>query len=103
MNSPQQVHPICNEEWWKSHVKYSKFNRQDIDIVYACFEHQSNISPKANIIFLTGLTESFVKYSEAIQFFYTKGFNVYTYDHQSQGLSGRCLYMSLSKRNNYIL
>jgi alpha-beta hydrolase superfamily lysophospholipase len=45
---------------------------------------------KANLVFVTGLMESFIKYSETIQYYYDKGFNVFTYDHQSQGLSGRC-------------
>jgi hypothetical protein len=48
------------------------------------------IIPKANIVFITGLTESFIKYSEIIQYLFEQGFNVFTYDHQSQGLSGRC-------------
>lgn len=80
--------PISNAEWWNKHVQYSKFRRQGIDIVCASFQHSK--PAKANIIFLTGLTESFLKYSETLQYFYERGFNVFTYDHQSQGLSGRC-------------
>jgi lysophospholipase len=76
-----------NTAWWESHVVYSKFRRQGIDIICASFKHAA---PKANIIFLTGLTESFIKYSEVIQYLFERGFNVFTYDHQSQGLSGRC-------------
>ncbi len=82
------VSPIVNEDWWIATVSYSKFRRQGIDIICASFKHPN---PKANIIFITGLTESFVKYSETIQHLYEKGFNVFTYDHQSQGLSGRCM------------
>ena len=58
----------------------------------ASFKHHQT-SPKANIIFITGLTESFIKYSETIQYLYENGYNVLTYDHQSQGLSGRCKYI----------
>ena len=87
-----------NRDWWNANVIYSKFRRQGIDIVCACFKHkqpqqqqsQQHIYPKANIIFITGLTESFIKYSEIIQCLFENGFNVFTYDHQSQGLSGRC-------------
>ncbi|RYG98855.1 alpha/beta hydrolase, partial [archaeon] len=81
------VVPLENTTWWNNHVKYSKFRRQGIDIVCASFDHPK---PKANLIFLTGLTESFIKYAEIIQFFYERRFSVHTYDHQSQGLSGRC-------------
>ena len=84
-----QVSPLTNTEWWNNHVHYSKFRRQGIDIICASFHHPK---AKANIIFLTGLAESFIKYSEVIQFLYERGFNVFTYDHQSQGLSGRCKY-----------
>lgn len=87
------VYPLVNEAWWKENVAYSKFRRQGIDIVCASFKHEE---PKANVVFITGLTESFVKYSETIQFLYEQGFNVFTYDHQSQGLSGRWLTESQS-------
>lgn len=86
-NCDINVRPIINEEWWNSNVNYSKFRRQGIDIICASFKHPK---PKANIIFITGLTESFIKYSETIQTLFEKGFNIFTYDHQSQGLSGRC-------------
>jgi alpha-beta hydrolase superfamily lysophospholipase len=81
------VGPIINSQWWTAHVSYSKFRRQGIDIVCASFKQKN---AKANVVFVTGLMESFVKYSETIQYFYERGFNVLTYDHQSQGLSGRC-------------
>ncbi|KAJ1426738.1 Alpha/Beta hydrolase protein [Ochromonadaceae sp. CCMP2298] len=87
------VGPIVNSQWWNSHVSYSKFRRQGIDIVCASFKQKN---AKANVVFVTGLMESFVKYSETIQYFYEKGFNVFTYDHQSQGLSGRWLSESQS-------
>lgn len=80
--------PLTNTQWWNNHVSYSKFRRQGIDIICAAFVHPK---AKANIILVTGLTESFLKYSEIIQYFYEKGFNVFSYDHQSQGLSGRCM------------
>jgi len=88
------VSPIVNEEWWNANVIYSRFRRQGIDIICASFQHKltsGSSSGRANIIFLTGLTESFIKYSETIQYLFNKGFNVFTYDHQSQGLSGRWL------------
>lgn len=84
-----QTVPLDNTAWWNAHVRYSKFRRQGIDIICASAEHHTS-HPRAKIVFLTGLAETFIKYSELIQFFYEKGFNVYTYDHQSQGLSGRC-------------
>lgn len=80
--------PLLNTTWWTNHVQYSKFRRQGIDIICASFVHGK--SSKANIVLVTGLTESFLKYSEIIQLLYENGFNVFTYDHQSQGLSGRC-------------
>lgn len=89
MRTPYElgVCPITNFEWWNAHVSYSKFRRQGIDIVCASFKQKN---AKANIVFVTGLMESFIKYSDTIQYFFERGFNVFTYDHQSQGLSGRC-------------
>lgn len=81
------VAPDVNSVWWKQHVQFVRFRRQGIDIVGAAFKHES---AKATIVLLTGLMESFLKYSEVIEYFYKRGFNVFTYDHQSQGLSGRC-------------
>ena len=91
-----KVSPIVNEEWWNKHVTYSRFRRQGIDIICASFQHSikqdtKQSTPIANVIFITGLTESFIKYSETIQYLFNRGFNVFTYDHQSQGLSGRWL------------
>jgi alpha-beta hydrolase superfamily lysophospholipase len=99
MRNPCEINaaPIVNEEWWNKNVNYSTFRRQGIDIVCAAFVHPKNA--KASVVFLTGLTESFLKYSEIIQFLFERGFNVFTYDHQSQGLSGRCKY-SRSNRSN---
>lgn len=76
------------EEWWKKTCVYSKFRRQGIDIVCASFEHTK---PKANVVLVTGLFESFLKYNEIIKHLYERGFSVYTYDHQCQGTSGRWL------------
>jgi lysophospholipase len=75
-------------------VQYSKFRRQGLDIICATFLHKKGA--KANLIFLTGLTESFLKYSEVIQYYFEHGFNIFTYDHQSQCLSGRWLTESQS-------
>ena len=76
------------EEWWTAHVQYSKFRRQGIDIACASFEHPK---PRANVVVVTGLFESFLKYNELIRHLYDRGFSVYTYDHQCQGTSGRWL------------
>mmetsp|Transcript_22059 Transcript_22059/g.37350 ORF Transcript_22059/g.37350 Transcript_22059/m.37350 type:complete len:390 (+) Transcript_22059:136-1305(+) len=85
--------PIEHEEWWRETVRYSKFNRQGIDIVCASFEHRK---PKGVIIFVTGWSESFLKYPDLIRTLFSHQFSVYTYDHQSQGLSGRWLSESQS-------
>ena len=92
-----KVCPIVNEEWWNNHCNYSRFRRQGVDIICASFVHKQDLKApiRGNIIFITGLTESFVKYSEVIQYLYSRGFNVFTYDHQSQGLSGRCKLLSV--------
>lgn len=85
--------PLTNTQWWNTNAKFSKFSRQGVDIICASF---INPQAKANILLVTGLTESFLKYSELIQYYYERGFNVHTYDHQSQGLSGRWLAESQS-------
>ena len=41
------------------------------------------------VVFLTGWGEAFVKYAQLIMELYEAGFSVYTYDHRSQGSSGR--------------
>lgn len=82
--------PVVNSSWWIENVKYLKFRRQGIDIIGAQFEQPGN-NARANVIVLCGWSETFLKYSETIKFLYDRGFNVYTYDHQSQGLSGRWL------------
>ena len=80
--------PVVERDWWNEHVAYSKFNRQGVDIFTASFVHPT---PKANIVFVTGWSETFLKYPELIKRLYEGGYSVYTYDHQSQGLSGRWL------------
>jgi lysophospholipase len=80
--------PIVHEEWWEHHVKYYVFDRQGLDITCAEFH---NPKAKANIIFLTDWNESFLKYADMIKNLYEGNFSVFTYDHQSQGLSGRWL------------
>jgi len=80
--------PIILEDWWASNVKYYIFDRQGLEIVCAEFHHPH---PKANIVFLTGWNETFLKYPELIKSLYDAKFSVFTYDHQSQGLSSRWL------------
>lgn len=85
--------PVSHEDWWKDHVQYHVLDRQGIDIVCAEFHHPH---AKANVIFLTGWNESFLKYPELIKTLYSSNLSVFTYDHQSQGLSGRWLTESQS-------
>ena len=80
--------PVVHEEWWGKTVSYSKFNRQGVDIFTAAFVHPQ---PKGNVVFVTGWSETFLKYPELIKALYDSGYSVFTYDHQSQGLSGRWL------------
>jgi lysophospholipase len=82
--------PIEHCEWWDNHVVFSKFNRQGIDIMCASFVNTSH-KCKGNIVFITGWSETFLKYPHLIKSLYEQGYSVYTYDHQSQGLSGRRL------------
>jgi alpha-beta hydrolase superfamily lysophospholipase len=81
-----QFSPVIEGEWWDSHVQYSKVNRQGLDIITAEF---INPEAKSVIILVTGLSESFLKYAELIRSLYERGHFIFTYDHQSQGLSGR--------------
>lgn len=78
--------PVVNEEWWRERVQYYVFDRQGLEITCAEFIHPS---PKANVILLTGWNETFLKYSDVVKSLYEANFSVFTYDHQSQGLSGR--------------
>lgn len=80
--------PVTQQSWWEQHVEYSKFNRQGLDIFTASFVRAD---AKANVVFVTGWSECFLKYADLIRKLFDAGFNVYTYDHQSQGLSGRWL------------
>lgn len=50
-----------------------------------------NPKAKANVLVVCGWSECFLKYSAIIRTLYEEGFSVHTYDHQSQGLSGRWL------------
>lgn len=88
LNIKMQISPITEKEWWDEHVEYSKFNRQRLDIASAIFHHPR---PKALVVLVTGWSESFLKYSDLIRSLYERGFSIFTYDHQSQGLSGRWL------------
>ena len=74
-------------------MQYSKFNRQGIDIVCAAFEHPN---PVGCVVFVTGWSETFLKYPDLIRNLYLHSYSVYTYDHQCQGLSGRWLAESQS-------
>ena len=47
------------------------------------------IAKNIEIIFVTGWNETYIKYYELFKDFNEKGFTVHTYDHRSQGLSGR--------------
>ena len=76
------------DEWWAKHCMWGEFRRQGIKIRTATFSHRDN---KANVVLATGWGDSVLKYSDIIQHLYSRGFNVFTYDHQSQGLSGRWL------------
>ena len=84
-----QFSPTIEEEWWDEHVEYAKFNRQRLDISSAVFHHPR---PKAIVVLVTGLSDTFLKYSELIRSLYENGFSVYTYDHQSQVLKTIMLY-----------
>jgi hypothetical protein len=44
--------PVIHEDWWNSNCKYSKFNRQGIDIITGSFVHPH---PKGNVILVTGV------------------------------------------------
>ena len=80
--------PVLQTAWWNENCEYARFNRQGIDILTASFVHPT---PKAAVVLLTGWSETFLRYSEVIKAIYDRGFSVFTYDHQSQGLSGRWL------------
>ena len=82
------VAPLEHEDWWKEYAKYSIFNRQGIDIVCVSFQHPN---PRACVLFLTGWNDTFFMYSELFYTLFTHGYSVFTYDHQSQGMSGRWL------------
>ena len=87
-SSTLEYFPIEHENWWGEYVKYTKFNRQGLDIVCASFEHHN---PIGCILLVTGWNETFLKYSDLIRTLYLHKYSIYTYDHQSQGLSGRWL------------
>jgi len=80
--------PVTQTEWWNAHVEYAKFNRQGVDVLTARFVHPT---PRAAVVVLTGWSETFLKYSDFIKALFDQGFSVFTYDHQSQGTSGRWL------------
>ena len=81
-----QYVPITQDQWWKENAVYSTFNRQGVDITCVHFlcEHA-----KANVFLVIGWNQTFLLYSDFIRVLIWNGFNVYTYDHQGQGLSER--------------
>ena len=85
------VSPSSEPVWFQKHVAFSAFQRQGIQIICASFKHADKKSVKGNVVVVTGWSESFMKYVDLIKMCYELGFDVYTYDHQSQGLSGRWL------------
>ena len=88
MHFPQATEcvPITQEGWWKEHVSYSKFNRQGVDITCASFHSED---AKANVFLIIGWNQTFLLYADFIRALVHNGFNVFTYDHQGQGLSER--------------
>jgi hypothetical protein len=58
-------------------------------IHYCCTATFENPNARANVVITTGWSETFLQYASFIRTLYDEGYNVYTYDHQSQGLSGR--------------
>jgi lysophospholipase len=83
--------PALAREWWEQHATLFKLKRQGLDLVCATFEQPPDVKALGNIFLLTGWSESFLKYGLVIKAIYERGFNIFTYDHQSQGLSGRWL------------
>lgn len=79
------------DEWWRKNCVWGEFRRMGIKIRTACFLNPEN---RANVVLVTGWGDSVLKYNETIKYLYQRGFNVFTYDHQSQGLSGRWLMQS---------
>jgi lysophospholipase len=88
--SDQQPNNEDISAWWSDHVEYYQFNRQGINIMCASFEHKAE-EPKANVVVVTGWNQTFLHYADIIRRLFDSGFNVHTYDHQSQGFSGRWL------------
>ena len=76
------------DDWWRRHCQWGEFRRMGIKIRTASFLKKEN---RANVVLVTGWGDSALKYNETIRYLYDRGFNVFTYDHQSQGLSGRWL------------
>lgn len=84
------------DAWWSKTCKWGEFRRMGIKIKYATF---LNKEAKASVVLTTGWGDSIIKYSGTIRYLYERGFNVFTYDHQSQGLSGRWL---LNRQTIYV-
>ena len=60
--------------------------RDDVTIKYVKFQSPAE---KATILFLTGWSESIIKYGELFKELYNEGCTVVAMDHRSQGLSSR--------------
>ena len=81
--------PISNAIWWNKTCFRSVFERNLTALAVAEFIHArgNGSEPIANIVILTDVGESFLRYSDLIKSLYDSGFNIFTYDHQGQGLS----------------
>lgn len=82
--------------WWSKNAQWGDFRRMGIKIKYCCF---LNKEARANVVLTTGWGDSVIKYSDTVQYLHERGFNVFSYDHQSQGLSGRWL---MNKQTIYV-
>ncbi len=95
--SSDMITPVIGDSdgWWTNTVEYFGVDYQGIELFCARFLHnkpnQMPVEVKGIVIFITGWSETFLKYAELLRSVYERGFDVYTYDHQSQGLSGRWL------------
>ena len=88
LDASLQEHSFEIDALWATAEKGSLSGQENVSIKTRILRHPQE---KGAVIFVSGRTETFLKYKEFVYTLYQNGYSVYIHDHRGQGLSDRLL------------